>query len=131
MPQVQYVEKIVEVPEVRIQEADLEVKVFLSQVVKHVPKIEVQEVVKHVPKIEARKSRHFTSCGEVQLQERIVEHPQVHQVEARPGVVFKSSKYVVTLLLVASPFLLWGSFLTLRKVSLVDLFFDQVEEGQI
>ena len=59
MPQVQYVEKIVEVPEVRIQEAtlDLDSWFHVSQVVKHVPKIEVQEVVKHVPKIEASSSK--------------------------------------------------------------------------
>lgn len=81
-------------------------KEHLAQVVRHVPKIEVQEVVKHVPKIEAPTYPTYPMviCGpstfrlfsdkngkgcpnslarscQVQLQERIVEHPQVHQVD--------------------------------------------------
>lgn len=77
--EVQWVEKIVEVPEVKVVDKIVEVP-QIHQVQRFVPRVEIQEVVRHVPKYHVQKIEKYVEVPQIQVVEKFVEVPQIHEV---------------------------------------------------
>ncbi|CAE7531714.1 unnamed protein product [Symbiodinium natans] len=81
-PQVEFVEKAVEVPKVEVQERVMEVpQVLLHEKVMEVPQVREDEIVKQVPRVEYTDVSKHIELPVFEAQERIVEVPFVIEQE--------------------------------------------------
>ncbi|KAL8447801.1 hypothetical protein Emed_004096 [Eimeria media] len=77
--EIQWIEKIVEVPQIKVVDKIVEVP-QIHEVQRFVPRIEIQEVIKHVPKYHVQKIEKFVEVPQIQVVEKFVEVPQIHEV---------------------------------------------------